>query len=126
MPFLTNPGMQTYQQKKWKLLESLDFGTNDGHLIRVPAGFITDLASIPVPLNLFIRKAGFHRQAAVLHDWLYANTGLIRGRILSRLGCDDLFLEAMESSGVGYIKRYSMYWGVRSGGWVAWNKWKSK
>lgn len=125
MPFLTNPGLQPHKKTMWKLLEPLDYGTNDGRLIRVPAGFITDLASIPVPLNLFIRRAGLHRQAAILHDWLYANNGLIRGLILSRLGCDELFFEAMESSGVGYFKRYSMFWGVRSGGWVAWNRWKN-
>ena len=56
------------------------------------------------------------RRPAVLHDWLYClKTG-------SRADADQLFLEALKAEGVGWAARWSMYTGVRAGGWVYWNR----
>lgn len=84
----------------------------------VPAGFVSDGASIPRILWPLIGSPwgpGPHGKAAVLHDWLYATAPVSRAR------ADRLFLEALEVLGIGWLKRWTLYTGVRSGGWVAWN-----
>lgn len=112
MPFLTELKVTAWQRSKWKLLDKLEYGSNDGVLYTVQPGFITDLASIPKIFRLIFEVNGKHRKAAVLHDWLYSDDKIGRKR------SDDIFLEAMESSGVSYFKRYAMYIGVRCAGWV--------
>lgn len=121
MPFLTPPVMKPYADNKWRMVEDFDYITDTGVFIRVPHGFVHDLASIPRPLNLFFRKHGRHTQAAILHDWCYHTQGQVTEKVkLTRLLSDELFLEAMKETGVGYFKRYSMYYAVRLGGYFAW------
>lgn len=75
----------------------------------VPAGFLTDLASIPRPLwTLLGHPAGRYAQAAVLHDWLLEVAAVPRAR------ADSIFLEAMEVLGVPRLQRRLMYLGVRA------------
>lgn len=121
MPFLTEAVMKPYGGNKWRMVEDFDYVTESGDFIRIPHGFVHDLASIPRPLNLLFRKHGRHTSAAILHDWAYHTQGQITGKIkLNRLQSDELFLEAMKASGVGYFKRVSMYYAVRLGGYLAW------
>lgn len=123
MPFLTEAVMKPYAGNKWRMVEDLDYITQKADFIRIPHGFIHDIASIPVPINLFFRKHGRHTNAAILHDWCYHTKGQITGKIkLTRLQSDELFLAAMSECGVGYFKRHSMYWGVRLGGFIAWSR----
>ena len=92
-------------------------------VITVPAGFENDLASIPSLLTWAIPVNGKHRWAAVIHDWLYFNKGILGERQqFTRKECDLIFLEGMKVMGVSWWKRSSMYRGVRAGGWVAWKK----
>ena len=88
--------------------------------ITVPAGFENDLASIPRLLTWAFPVNGKHRWAAVVHDWLYHNKGEIEGLKLTRKQCDRIFLEGMQTMGVGRVKRSMMYRGVRTGGWTSW------
>lgn len=120
--FLTKAVMATYGANKWRMVEDLDYLAADGTFIRVLHGFIHDLASIPRPFNLLFRVNGKHREPSILHDWLYDKQGLITPyKRLTRQECDALFLEAMKSCGVGYFQRNMMYYGVRVGGFIAWN-----
>lgn len=82
----------------------------------VPRGFITDFASIPRLLRWVFNINGKSRRAAVLHDYLYVM------QITTRAEADAMFLEALEACGVDWATRQSMYLGVRSGGWIYWNK----
>jgi len=115
--------------------EPLTYRWVDGETIRelkVPAEFPTDLASIPRVFRLFFPVNGKHRKAAVVHDYLYSWLGnlpegttsvdIVSGESVNlRKFSDGLFLQMMKDLGVSRFKRYPMYWGVRSGGWVAWN-----
>ena len=38
--------------------------------IRAPSGMLTDLATIPFPVSLFVRRKGKHLPAALIHDYL--------------------------------------------------------
>jgi hypothetical protein len=85
----------------------------EGDIFYVPAGFKTDLASIPKALRSVISVVDNHMAAAVVHDYLYrSKEGKKRGRKFS----DNLFLRIMEEMGVNKVKRTAMHWGVRAGG----------
>lgn len=98
-----------------KMMSDLSLIQNGKVVLTVPKGFVTDFASVPRPLWSIFPPMGKYSLAAIFHDYLYA-CGL-----LSRKGADKLFLVLMKHLGVPYWKRQSMYWGVRLGGWVAWN-----
>lgn len=75
--------------------------------ITVPAGFVTDFASVPrLPLAflLFGRVAD---EAAAVHDYLYS-TGSC-----SRKLADEVFAEASKACGVSAWRRGPMWLGVR-------------
>jgi hypothetical protein len=81
----------------------------------VPAGFVTDLASIPAALRWALDVNGRSRRAAVLHDWLYA-LGLC-----TRAEADETLRLALIAEGESPAAARVYWLGVRTGGWVAWN-----
>ena len=101
---------------EWLLLTAITYSARDGRQITVPAGFITDLASIPPLLRPVFDPADASRLPAVLHDWLYCRKETTRAQ------ADGLFLEALKRSGVGLVRRWAMYAGVRAGGWLYWSR----
>ena len=94
---------------KWFELErSFLYIAKDGTKYDIPIGINTDFATIPRGIRWLIPRVGNHGMAAVMHDWLCEK------HIVSRKKADKLFLEAMTISGVGWLKRRVMYFGVRS------------
>lgn len=85
-------------------------------IFTVPVGFYTDFASVPrfMPLAYACLGDTAH-QPAVIHDWLYY------AAITPREMADAIFLEAMDVWGMPLWRRELIYWGVRAGGWAAWN-----
>lgn len=97
-----------------RLLETFAYQVRDGDVIVVPAGFVTDFASIP---RLFWRlepPLGRAGKAAVIHDWLYSN------KLRTREEADKIFRQAMGDLGVPVIKRRLMWAAVRAGGGRGW------
>ncbi len=85
--------------------------------IIVPHGFITDGATIPRVFWSWIGHPwGKYRQAAVLHDFLYATA------VYTQKLSDSVFLEAMQVLRVGWVRRHVMFAVVRSFGWIAWRR----
>lgn len=78
-----------------------------GAIVLVPAGFITDLASVPRALWSVFPPHGKYAKAAILHDYLYEHA------INTKRYADNIFLEAMEVLGVPKWRRLAMYWAVR-------------
>ena len=101
----------------WRVTAAFNYHT-DVHplvVVRIPAGFITDFASIPRGLwNLFPPTGGYGK-AAVVHDFLYRTVGP-----WTRRNADDVFREAMEYLGVGWWTRNTLYRGVRLFGGHSW------
>ncbi len=85
-----------------------------GDVFLVPAGFVTDFASIPAPARVAISSCGRHAEAAVIHDWLYAIG--TPGDETARNVADRLFLQAMKEQRVNFIKRRAMHSTVAFGG----------
>lgn len=93
-------------------------------IVSIPAGFLTDFASVPEALWFWISPFGKHQEAALVHDCLYANKGTINGieRRLSRKESDELFYQIMLADGVNKVKAKIMKLGVRLFGWKYWKK----
>jgi len=113
--FLTDLDVRAVPQG-YRLLAPLEYySVVLGAVVIVPAGFVTDFASIPAPGRILISGHGHDRWAAVVHDYLYS----IRH---DRKQADAVFLEALELMGVNLIKRRLMYRAVRTGGWFFYAK----
>jgi len=113
--FLTPLNLQDIDGEKFLLLTPLIYRTHAKRLYSVPAGFVTDFASIPRALWWRYPKSGKWNRAAVLHDYLYVHNGV------SRLDADRLFYEALKACDVNWWTRRVFYRAVRLGGWVVWN-----
>ena len=85
----------------------------------VPAGFVTDLASVPELLWGVIASYGRQTLPAVLHDQLYATAAradtLPRARRLRR-DADVLFRSTLRESGAGPVRQWLMWAAVRTFG----------
>lgn len=96
-------------------------------IIEVPKGFITDFASIPGFLRDRFAVNDDHRLAAVAHDYLYSQSGIIKqlGRDITytRKEADQIFYKLMLTEGVGRFKAWLMYRAVRSFGSLYSGEW---
>lgn len=101
---------------KWTLLKHFVFISDYAGQIVVPAGFETDLLSIPKPFRQHIDMV-HGAEAAVIHDFLYYSQ-----HIKNRKLCDKILLEGLLELNISKIKAYIIYFGVRVGGWWGWNK----
>jgi hypothetical protein len=82
----------------------------------VPAGFVTDLTSIPQEAwSLGLRPEGPYAYAALVHDYLYWT------QERTRKEADEIFLFAMEDSNVDKTLRKGMYAFVDRLGGRAWD-----
>lgn len=97
-------------RKTWRLLAPFSYLDPDNGLIKAPAGFETDFASVPRWPLTFALLGQYGHAAAVLHDWLYSSG------LLSRADADRVFLNALRSSGIARWRAWLMYAGVRIGG----------
>ncbi|MGM9510170.1 DUF1353 domain-containing protein [Larkinella sp. GY13] len=55
---------------RWVLVEPLTFQTLIGEVI-IPAGYVTDFASVPAPLWSVFPPIGRYNRASLLHDYWY-------------------------------------------------------
>lgn len=79
--------------------------------IIVPENFITDLASTPRFLWIFMPPWGKYGPASIIHDYLYET------RTLPRIKCEKIFHKMMKEDGVSFWRRLFLYTGVYVLGW---------
>ena len=75
-------------------------------------------------LGVDITPQGKGARAGVIHDrlyWLNGRPDPFTGRTYDREASDKIFREALQVSGVNPVSRFIRYWGLRLGGWKAWN-----
>lgn len=96
---------------RWKLLCDLAYNSKIHGLIVVPAGYVTDYASVPrLPIAYWLTGDTAHA-SAVVHDYL-CSVEYARCKI-SWARAADVFREAMEHEKVPAWRRTAMYWAVR-------------
>lgn len=94
---------------------------SSGWEITIPAGFETDGASVPRLLWIaFPPFGGDYDEAAVLHDYLYRTWFMC----LERVVADAILIEAMKVCGTNALTRWSIFLGVRLGGWVTYRRYR--
>jgi hypothetical protein len=98
------------------LMEDMAYQIGDtSERIIVPAGFVTDWASIPRPLWTFgLAPFGQYTRAAIIHDYLYWSHKCTRDQ------ANRLLVIAMKESEVGAFDVGIIYGGVSAGGGSAW------
>jgi hypothetical protein len=101
---------------KWIVMQDLVYQSDvAGMTFTVPAGFPTDLASVPRLPVVYLLTGGKANSASVVHDWIYTN------KMVPRHLADAVLREA---SAVTYVPRWVrdlMWAGVRVFGWSHWN-----
>jgi hypothetical protein len=96
----------------WRLLAPIVWHGPAGDYV-VPAGYVTDFASVPRVMWWFAPQSGRWNAAAIIHDWLITDllpTGAIRSAEV-----DKTFRSALAELGVPFAKRWLMWAGVRWG-----------
>lgn len=97
----------------WALVEELTYRGRWQRFV-VPAGFVTDFATVPRVVTWLVPRFGTYTRAAILHDWLITE-GIRSGAVSSRQA-DGIFRRVMRESGVPVLRRWLMWTGVR---WTA-------
>lgn len=114
----------------WQLTRPLVWTGTKGDTFVVPAGFITDFATIPRFLHWLVSPYGPYTRAAVLHDWLLLELATWTDEASRRraLGAspdpawrppadsrdaDGIFRRVMEDLEVQWAKRWVMWSAVR-------------
>ncbi len=98
--------------RRWLLCDAFTFGSVVlQRVVAVPAGFMTDFASIPRVLWNLLPPTGTYGKAAVIHDFLYRTPFAC-----TRKEADQVLAEAMADLGVRWITRQIIYRAVRAGG----------
>ena len=93
----------------WKLLDPLVYSSDIlGRDVEVPAGFVTDFASVPRAPVAYFLAGGEGNRAAVVHDY-FCQTKEVPRRV-----ADDVFYEALIASGVDAWRAGAMFIAVQS------------
>ena len=111
-----SPGVRpSGNNRAFVLLEPMTYmvGTT-GIGITVPAGFVTDYATIPEWLWSLYSPHDQYSRAAIVHDYLYWS------QLCTRPQADNLFMIAMKESEVPQSTRQNVYAGVHLFGSVSW------
>lgn len=116
--FLTDLIVRELDDDRKELVAPLVYHAEDGQRFLVPAGFVTDYASIPWFVRWRFPKSGPWKWGATLHDYLYQHNGVTRAR------ADALFNEGMAAKDVSWRARQTLYWGVRTGGRLTWKRYR--
>lgn len=87
----------------------------DASAVIVPAGFVTDLASIPRVFWSLLPTDGTYTFPAIVHDYLYWTQGQTREL------ADKVLLYGMEDMKVSPVVAQAIYLAVRTGGGGAWS-----
>lgn len=127
MPFLSPLQLRYIGTGRYETTAPLTYrGERD--TITVPAGFSTDLASVPRLFWGLLPPTGIYERAATFHD--FGCVSLTDGScLLSSRDVDGLFRRQVREDGTGLVKRWLLWWGVRLGalgrrarraGWLHW------
>ena len=87
-----------------------------GKTITVPAGFVTDFASVPWYARSLISVLGRHSIPAIVHDYLYWEQRCTRDQ------ADDILREAMSEYSSSWRDQIAVDYAVKYGAQSAWDQ----
>lgn len=99
---------------QWRVLIDMEYRIDEFVFVTVPAGRVTDFASLPRVARLFVRNRAAHSWSSVFHDELYSHVKSRKLRVLA----DAIWWQAMgEDEDVNRYERIAMWLAVRLFGW---------
>ncbi len=115
--------LRTEGPERFRLLEDVVYEGHDEVFI-IPAGTVTDFATVPGWATWLFPKYGTFTKAAILHDYLCypqwlpgdAPGEVYYGSPVSRRDADGLFRRVLREDEVSYPRRWTMWAAVRVGG----------
>jgi len=116
MPFrntLDEMAIRPHGARSWALLEDLVYA-GDSDTFTIPAGYVTDFATIPAFLRSPTGLEPFSQEyarAAIVHDWLI--TDGIPARLVTSRDTDGIFRRIMREEGAVAWTRWTMWTAVR-------------
>lgn len=113
--------LQRFLEPVWVLIEPIEWTPNQGQhafpSVKVPANFVTDLASIPSPFWSLLPRDGQYAYSAIVHDFMYWDQSRKKDE------ADQILKWSMEDLEVSKADVTAIYAGVRSRfGQRAWKK----
>lgn len=96
----------------WRVLKPFSYKISEEEHVTVPAGYLTDGASVPKVFWNIIPPWGIYGQAAVVHDIICEYLTVVKNGAperVSRARCDEILNEAMYALGVPDFKRMTIY-----------------
>lgn len=105
----------------WRVLTPFSYRIDGESYVTIPAGYLTDGASVPQLFWNMIPPWGKYGQAAVVHDLLCEYLVVVRNGVpetISRARCDEILNEAMISLRVPLAKRWMIYGAVTAYRWT--------
>lgn len=105
----------------WRVLTPFSYKIDEENWVTIPAGYLTDGASVPRLFWNMIPPWGKYGQAAVVHDLLCEYLTVVkngRPERISRARCDEILNEAMYSLGVPDGTRIMIYGAVCAYRWT--------
>ena len=134
---IKEPDLKTAGKRKWRLTSPMIVKWGD-YFVTIPAGFVTDGASIPRIARPIITKDGSHFLGSIFHDWLYKCAGHIKVTLSARgrkehlitygrgdadRGYRDFMAAPAQKIGKGLVQtfvpapvRYTIFTALRAGG----------
>jgi uncharacterized protein DUF1353 len=111
--FISNTCIKPLIGYHYTTCKQIDFTINHDEFY-IPAGFETDLASIPKIAWPYMSPAHSSLiRAAIVHDWFYRKTC-----DFNRYETDLIFYHMLRNDGISYMRASIMYYAVR---WFGWN-----
>jgi hypothetical protein len=109
--FVTELDLLALRGKRWRLLANLEYRDRDDQYC-VPAGFVTDLGSLPrwfrwAPYSGFTGRSS---RSAVLLDFLYSQ---VRMGAVTKADADSIFRRALAAEGLSRGTCTLYYYSVR-------------
>lgn len=117
--FFNNLKVEKISTKEWKLLDDLVYVDIKHGAIGVPVDYVTDFASVPRVPIVFDFLGDIGHAAATIHDYLYDNGKLTKAE------CDNVFHRALRDDGIGIVRSFIMYSGVKLFGFRAFKRARS-
>lgn len=104
--------------RNWQLRWSLVY-RGEEHGIAVPAGYVTDFASVPRMFSWLIPAFGIYTRAAIVHDYLITDILPKQAHLevpeFTSRDVDGIFRRILRELGVPVTRRWLMWAGVRLG-----------
>lgn len=120
MPFESDLELRHVPGKdRWTLALPLIYRAQDGRLVNVPAGYRSDLASVPrIAWRIVPRDHKAARRPAVVHDYIYTDLT----HRFTKAEADKIFHQALLEEGMNRALAWLMWCAVRIGGRGNWGR----